>query len=131
MAQSVPVQVIGAITAQPSTASIYSCTLQAALPLNACINCQSVKSNDLSGIASTDIAPFPIPFESITKARVFAMRLVGGATMKLVMTFSSGVFSIPVSDLFSWVSPNPGDECLSIVLVGSGDVSYLIGGDIT
>lgn len=129
MAQAATLLVVGVVTAQPSTASIFACTLQELLPLNTSAVYESVKGTVIS-VASTDLAPFNVPFEGITKGRFFALRLAAGATMKVKVTTALGVAVFPVSDLFLLHVPNPGDEVTAIQLVGTGDVAYCLAGDI-
>lgn len=129
MAQSVSLQVIGAVTATPSTVAAYSCTLQQLLPLSLSAVYESSKANIIS-VDSTDLAPFSIPFENIIKGRLFGMRLLSGATMKLLVTTALGVFTIPVSDLQLIHNPTDGDEFTAIKLVGTGDVAYCLAGDV-
>lgn len=129
MAQAATIKVIGAVTAQPQTASIYSCTLQELLPLQSEAVYEASRGT-VTSVASTDLAPFSVPFEGITKGRLFALRLLAGVTMKVKVTTALGVATFPVSDLFLLHVPNPGDEVTAIQLVGTGDVAYALAGDI-
>lgn len=129
MAQAATIQVVGAVTSQPQTASFYSCTLQQLMPLELCAVYESVKGNILS-IAGTDLAPFDLPFEGITKGRFLAIRLLSGATLKAKITTALGVATIPVSDLFLIHLLNPGDEVTAVQLIGTVDLSYVLAGDV-
>lgn len=130
MAQSAQIKVIGAVTAQPATASIYSCSLQELLSLELCAVYQASKGSVLS-IDSTDLAPFTIPFEAIVKGRFFAARILAGASMKLLVTTGLGVAPVPLSDAFMLHNPNTGDEFTAIQVVGTGDFAYALAGDIS
>lgn len=130
MAQPTQVQVTGAVASAPSNASLYSTSLQEFLGLNFSVVYGGTKAGLIS-VASSDPSPFIIPLEGIIKGRVFAMRLISGATMKLLVTTGLGVAAIPVSDAFLLHSPEPGDEFTGLSLVGSGDVRYFVAGDVT
>lgn len=130
MAQSRQVTVTGVATATPATASNFSCTLQALLPLDVCAVYQASKGTELS-IDSTDLAPFSVPFEGITKGRFFGIRLRSGNSMKVLVTTALGVAPLPLSDLFLWHAPNDGDQATAIQIVGTGDVAYLFAGDVS
>lgn len=130
MAQSAQVQVTGVARAAPATSSLYSCTLQALLPLDVCAVYQASKGMELS-IDSTDLAPFVLPFEGITKGRFFGVRLRAGASMKVIITTALGPAPLPLSDLILWHAPNDGDEATAIQIVGTGDLAYLFAGDVS
>lgn len=130
MATSNQIKVQGAVTAQPATASLYSCTLQELLSLDLCAVYQASKGA-VESIASTDLAPFTIPFSTITKGRFFAIRLVSGGSMKVLMTTGLGVAVLPLSDLLMWHAPNQGDQATQIQVVGTGDLAYALAGDLT
>lgn len=130
MGQSSQICVVGAVTAQPLTASAYSCTFQGFLPLDIAAVYEASKGAVIS-VASTDPSPFTLPFEGIVKGRFFALRLLSGATMKVLITTALGVATIPVSNLHLIHNPNPGDEITAIRLVGTGDVAYCLAGDLT
>lgn len=130
MAQPTQIQVTGVVASAPSSASLYSTSLQEFLGLNFTVVYGATKSGVIS-INSTDGNPFDIPLESITKGRIFAMRLISGATMKLMITTALGTASIPVSDAFLLHAPEPGDEYTALALVGQGDVRYFAAGDVT
>lgn len=134
MAQSCPIELTGVLSGTPAFCSAFSSSLQELLPLNFCDVYASLKSTVLSGITGSAGAPVPIPFESITKARVIAVRVVAGTTINLRITTAQGLAIIPVSDLFLLRARNPGDEVLSISIDSSSqqvDVAYLIAGDIS
>lgn len=130
MAQSSTVNLTGVLTSQPASPSFFSCSAQELLPVSFCATYGSAKGGGIS-VASTDSVPFSLPFEGITKARVFAMRLMSGATMKLKITTALGVATLPCSDEFVLHNPNPGDEILSIQLIGTGDILYALVGDVS
>jgi len=128
LSQPTMVKVTGAIASAPSGASIFSSSLQEFLGLNFTYTYGAKKSGDIS-VNSTDMSPFSIPFEGILKGRIFAMRLISGGTMKVLLTTALGVAALPISDELLIHSPNPGDQFTAIQLVGSGDVRYFMAGD--
>lgn len=130
MAQSTTVQLTGVLVSQPATPSLYSCTLQELVNLSFCATYGATKDGVIP-IASSDGSPFNLPFEGIIRGRVFALRLLSGATMKLKITTGLGVAILSVSGQFLFHSPNPGDEITAIQLVGTGDVAYVLAGDVT
>lgn len=130
MAQSSTVELTGVMTAKPASPSFGSCSAQELLPVSFCATYGSAKGGGIS-IASTDVAPFSLPFEGITKGRVFAMRLMSGATMKMLITTALGIATLPCSDEFVLHNPNPGDEFTAIKLVGTGDIVYALVGDVS
>jgi hypothetical protein len=130
VAQSTVIQVSGAVAAMPAAASLYSSSLQEFLSLCSQATYGAAKGGGVS-VASTDMSPFVVPFEGITKGRMFGLALLSGQTMKVKMTNGDGVAIIPVSDKLWLHAPNPGDEFTAISLVGTGDVSYFLAGDTT
>jgi hypothetical protein len=130
VAQSTTLQLVGVLHAQPAPASLYSQTLQELLPLSFSAVYGAVKGGVIP-VASTDLAPFTLPLEGIVKGRVFAMRLMSGATMKLRITTALGTAVLNVSGQFLLHAPATGDQFTAIQLVGTGDVAYAIAGDVT
>lgn len=129
MAQSSRIKVTGMVAASPATSSAYSCTLQALMDLSLCAVYQAAKGAELS-IASTDLAPYSVPFESITKGRFFCARVLSGASMKLLITTGLGVATLPLSDRYMIHNPSDGDEITAIQIVGTGDLAYVLSGDV-
>lgn len=129
MAQSTQVELQGVINATPSLPSAYCGTAQQLLPLSFCATYGASKGGVIP-VASSDGSPFNLPLEGINKVRMFAIRLASGATMKVRITTALGVANVPVSGQFLFHSPAPGDEITAIALIGTGDVTYAIAGDV-
>ncbi len=131
MSQANRIELQGVLTGGPAAASFFSSTLLELLPLNFCDVYASEKHGVIT-VNSTDLAPFVLPFEGITKARVIAVRILAGLSLKLLMTTGLGVNAVPVSDLFFLRVRNPGDEVTAISIVTAAqpvDIAYLIAGD--
>lgn len=91
---------------------------------------QSAKAASPSVVGATDIAPYVVGLDSITKVRMFALKVVSGASIKVKLTSVAGALqSLYVSSLLLWNSPNSGDEITVIQLVGTADVELVIAGD--
>lgn len=129
MAQSAQIKVTGVVTTAPATSSFFSCTLQELLNLSLCAVYESAKGAGVS-ISSTDLAPYSVPFEGITKGRFFAVRVLSGVSMKVLVTTALGVATLPLSDLHMIHNPNDGDQITAIQIVGIGDLAYALAGDV-
>ncbi len=80
-------------------------------------------------IQSTDVAPFVVPFEGISRAHAYLI-LVNGPSMVVKITTAEGADQeIPVSGMFLWHSPNNSDAITAIKIVGTGSVQYFLAGD--
>ena len=89
-------------------------------------------SKRLTVIGATDIAPFAVAMDSVAKARFIAMRIVNGASLKVLLTSAAGADqAIKVSSVLIWHSPNAGDEITAIKLVGTADIELMIAGDVS
>jgi hypothetical protein len=83
-------------------------------------------------VGATDIAPFTVALDSISKVRFLGLRVVNGASLKLLLTSASGTDqAVKVSSLWLWHSPNAGDEITAIKLVGTADIELMIAGDVS
>jgi hypothetical protein len=90
------------------------------------------KSSRIAVVAATDIAPYTVTLDTIAKVRLLALRVVNGASIKVLFTSASGSDqAIKVSSLMLWHSPNAGDELTAIKLVGTADIEIMIAGDTT
>lgn len=119
----------GALAGSPATGS-DALALQEILNTSFAGTFGSSKSARPGIIAATDLAPYVVPLETITKVRVIALKLQAGATIKIRLTSAAGTDqSINVSGLFLWIGQNAGDEVTAIKLVGNADVVYAIAGD--
>jgi len=131
VSQANRIELQGVLTGGPAGASYFSSTLQELLPLNFCDVYASEKHGIIT-VNSTDLAPFVLPFEGITKGRVIAFKILAGLSMKIAMTTGLGVNNVPCSDLFFLRARNPGDEVTAISLITAAqpvDIAYLIAGD--
>lgn len=131
MSQSNYIQLQGVLTGGPASPSYYSSTLAELLPLNFC-DVYASETHGIITVNSTDLAPFVLPFQGITKGRLMAFRILAGLTMKILMTTALGVNAVPCSDLFLLRARNPDDEVTAISLVTGAqavDVAYMLAGD--
>jgi len=90
------------------------------------------KATRLSVVGATDLVPYAVAFDSITKGRFLGLRVINGSSIKVLITSPSGTDqAIKVSSLLLWHSPNSGDEITAINLVGTADIELLIAGDVS
>jgi hypothetical protein len=81
-------------------------------------------------INATSLSPYVIPLETISRIRLFGMR-VRGQSIKVLVTSAAGADqAFNVSDLLLLHCPNQGDELTAIKLVGTADITYVIAGDV-
>ena len=86
----------------------------------------------LTVVGATDISPFVVSMDSVVRARFLVLRVVNGASIKLLFTSSVGTDQkLDVSSMFLWHSPNSGDEITAIKLVGTADIELMIAGDVS
>lgn len=133
MSQANRIELQGVLTGGPAAPSYFSSTLAELLPLNFCDVYASEKHGIIT-INSTDLAPFVLPFEGITKCRLMAFRILAGLTMKIRLTSALGVNFVPCSDLFFLRVRNPDDEITALALITAAqsvDVAYMIAGDVS
>jgi hypothetical protein len=85
-----------------------------------------------SVVGATDIAPYVVSLDTITKVRFIGIRVINGSSIKLVLTSPSGTDqAFKTSSLWLWNSPNAGDEFTAIKLVGTADIELVIAGDVS
>lgn len=121
----------GALAGSPSTGG-DALALQEILNTSFQGTYGSSKSARPGIVNATDLAPYTIPLETITKVRMIAIRLQAGATIKVRLTSAVGTDqSFNVSGLFLWQGQNAGDEVTAIKLVGNADLVYAIAGDVS
>ena len=130
MGQPATVQVAGVVSAGTTTPSVLGLpALAEVVNLALTATYSSLKGGAIS-IASP-VTPVPIPFEGIVAGRFFALRLDSGPTVQVSATFAgSGLAVIPVSDELVLHSPRVGDELVSLELVGTADLRYVLAGDV-
>ena len=133
--QSNQIQLTGVLTGTPANTGYFSASLVDLLQLNFC-DCYACLVNRVeSEIVSSSGSPFALPFGTMTKARVVAIRLLAGVTINVTITTTAkGAATFPVSDLYVHRVRNPGDEILSITIDTSSqacDVAYLLAGDVS
>jgi hypothetical protein len=131
---AIPAQVThtGSVSATPTAGSGFSGvpSLQDILNTSFSATYQVRKGAAPSVVGATDLLPFVLPFETITKARMFALRVASGS-LKMLLTSAAGADQLlRVSSLFMWHAPNPGDELTAIKLVGTADIEYILCGDL-
>lgn len=75
-------------------------------------------------------SPFVVPLEGIAKVRFLAFKTA--LPMKVLLTTPNGGAdqAVPVSDELVIHAPGAGDEMTAIKVVGTGDISYVIAGDV-
>lgn len=134
MSQANQVRLDGILSGGPSGLSYYSSTLQELLPVSFCDSYAGFGSKVESNLVSSDVSPFTIPLGTITKCRIFALRLLAGVTVKVNITTGLGVATFNVSDQLLLRCRNPGDEITAITLsTGSQtvDLAWLVAGDVS
>jgi hypothetical protein len=90
------------------------------------------KATRLSVVGATDLSPYTVALDSITKARFLGVRVINGSSIKMLLTSPSGTDqALKVSSMLLWHSPNSGDEITAIKLVGTADIELLIAGDVS
>lgn len=133
MGQSTVVRLTGALAAQPATGSLYSSSLNELLDVTFCATYGGVKGN-VPTLTAPNNTPFSIPFEGITKGRVFALRLLSGVSVQVTITTAAGSAVLPVSDELLIHNPNPGDE-ITAITIGTANaqvqIAYALAGDVT
>jgi len=87
-------------------------------------------SGSPSVVGATDGVPFILPFGSVTKCRMFWLRVNGGGSLKVKFTTPLATDQVlNVADEWLWHSPNEGDQMTAIKLIGTGETEYLVAGD--
>ena len=131
MAQSVTIWHSGAVTGQPTPVP-GGPSLSDMLNTSFNGTYAASKATRLSVVGATDLVPFAVAFDSITKARFVGLRVINGSSIKMLLTSPSGTDqALKVSSLVLWHSPNSGDEITAINLVGTADIELLIAGDVS
>lgn len=121
----------GAVNGSPAQSSAQSPSLTELLNTSFQGTFGSSKGARPTINGATDLVPFVVAFETITKVRMIFMRVRGG-TLTVKLTSAKGADqAFPVSDTFVWYSPNAGDEVTAIKLVGTADLEYIICGDVS
>lgn len=97
-----------------------------------CATFGNSKNGRPSIVGATDVSPFVIPLEGITKVRALAVRVRGGAG-KIKLSSAAGADQvIPLSgeSQIIWFNPVPADEVTAVKFVGTADIEYSIAGDL-
>lgn len=132
MAQPVVVQIVGAVAAQPSAPVLYTPALNDYLSLQAQATYGAVKSGAIS--ISSPVTPRAIDFENIAFGRLFGLRVDSGVRVDVLVTYADvtvGTQRHIVSDELLLHSPVPGTEFTGIQLIGTGDIRYVLSGDVS
>lgn len=131
MPQATTIWHSGSVTGRPSP-TVGGPSLQDYLDTSFTGTYSAGTSKRLTVIGATDIAPFTVALDSIAKVRFIGMRIVNGASLKMLLTSASGADqAIKLSSFFLWHSPNAGDEITAIKLVGTADIELMIAGDVS
>lgn len=88
------------------------------------------KSARLSIVGATDISPYTLSLDTMTKARCLVVA-TRSQTVKVLLTSAVGTDQkLDISGLFLWHSPNAGDEITAIKFVGTADLEVFVAGDV-
>ena len=85
----------------------------------------------LSVVGATDLSPYVVSLDTITKVRFLIIKVVNGASIKAVLTSAAVADQALSGTTFIWNSLNAGDEITAIKLVGTADVELMIAGDVS
>jgi hypothetical protein len=119
----------GVLSGSPA-ASSTGLTLQDIFNTNFSLTLGVSKSARPSIVGATDVSPYVIPLETITKVRCIAIRSPDRSSFVVKLTSSKGSLqAIPCSGVFLWQGTNSGDEVTVIQIVGTVDLEYFIAGD--
>lgn len=131
MAQSRLIGVTGALVSGPPTSALFGGdSRDDFLSLDFQATYGASKGATIS-IVGTDMAPVVLSLEGIVKGRLFALRVLSGDVVKVLLTQLSGVSTILVDDEFFFHSRNDANKFTAISLVGTADLSYVLAGDVT
>ncbi len=130
MAQAVTIWHNGAVSGQPAIVP-NGPSLSDNLNTSFSATYSASKSSRLSVVGATDIAPYVVALDTITKVRFLALRVLNGPSIKLKLTSPAGADQAQSGTFFLWHSPNSGDEITAIKLVGTADIEIMIAGDTT
>ena len=132
MGQPALVQITGAVVVSPVTGSCYpgSPSMTDTLQISASAAYGSWKNGRPNVQKPTIGDPYVVPLEGIAKVRFLAFRTQ--LPMRLLLTTPNGGADqvVPVSDELVLHAPGAGDEMTAIKIVGTGDVTYVIAGDV-
>lgn len=124
----------GALSGSPTSGSLAGTqSLQELLRTDFSAAFGSAKSARPSIIGATFLGtPFVFPFETITKVRMFAIRVLSGSLKVRISTPNGGAQQIfPVSNFFMFFNPAEGSHATAIDAEGTADVEYVMSGDAT
>jgi len=132
MGQPALVQVTGAVVVSPVTGSCYpgSPSLTDTLQIFTQAAYGAWKSGRPNVQNPNLGSPYVIPLEGIAKVRFLAFRTQ--LPMRLLLSSPNGGVDqvVPISDELVLHAPGAGDEMTAIKVVGAGDISYVIAGDV-
>jgi hypothetical protein len=128
MAIAATVQHVGSLSGCPATPTTTFPTLQEIANTSFSRTYSQRIADTLSVVGATDLAPFSVPFGSITKARMVYLR--ASQTIKIKVTTLLAVDQVlPLSDMFLLHNPNEGDQITAIKVVGTADIECVLAGD--
>lgn len=80
-------------------------------------------------VIGTVPSPYVVPLKSILRVRMFALKILSGGPVVLLLTSAAGVDQqVPVSSQILFNNPT-GDAFTNIEIVGDADVEYMLAGD--
>lgn len=121
--------ITGVVSASPVTATLNAPSLNDNLNLGMSKS-YPIETAGRPPVAGTDMAPFVLPLQGMTKARFLALRVMSGSLKVKVSTPNGGADQVlPASDLFVIHNPNSGDELTAIKLIGTADIEYILAGE--
>lgn len=121
----------GALQGAPTASSVGTPSLTEILNTSFSNTYGSSKAARPGIVGATVGSPYVIPFETITKVRMFAFRVRGGS-LEFRLTSAKGVDqALACSDIWLWHSPFAGDEITAIKVIGTADLEYVIAGDVS
>lgn len=132
MAQSRIVGVTGALASGPASSSLFGGdSRDDFLSLDFQATYGASKAGTIS-INSTDMSPKVFDLEGIVKGRVFALRVLSGTVVKVILTFAGiGDQTYLVDDELILHNENDVNAFSAVKLVGVGDLAYFVSGDVT
>ena len=79
-------------------------------------------------VTGTGPSPYVVPLVSITKVRLFALKILSGSPIVLILTSTSGVARVPVSSQIFFNHPS-GDAFTGIEIEGTAEIEYMLAGE--
>lgn len=130
MAQPFMLQVRGVIQLQPFAAIPAGPSQRAIGDIDILASYSQRMADSPSIINATSLAPYVVPFGTVTKANFVAIRQVSGALYGKLTTANETdqIVRFAGGWLIVWV-PNAGEEITAVKLIGTGDAETFIAGN--